>query len=455
MAFVEFFTKHLVRRITALCLFALCFMAPSKAHAEYVSSENRGWTYDRVVDEYYDQKQSTQDRRGELPIGIPSFKRRVNLPKVRKGDDSTGVKLGALRLHPAYSQIYELDDNVRLSREDEETDSLFRELPALTGEVQNSNLRVSGGYGMEIVNFTRLKEENSINHFAHGMVEYQFDDLSFSIEDTLEKSQSRLSNANSTRDHVLANAVQVLAKYDRPKWALEPGWTHNTIIHDSATLKNLSYEEDVLTLLGGYKIFPKTLLLIQNDFGFDYYHRKLQNGDQNFWQIMGGVRGEYIENMSVEAKMGFQTRRVEELPGQDHQEDYNGMVADLNVSYAITPRDAVSLDYIRTVQPATAANNHWYSLDRVSLSYSKRFFDKWILTPQAGWQVNRYPEAIFYESEFQNRDDQFWQTGVDLRYQFKEWLSAGAAYRFRSRASNFDTVDYSNNRFICDVTLSY
>ena len=180
------------KRATAAVLCGLLFSFSSgRAYAEFTDSENRGWTYDRVLEGYYDDHPSLQSRRGELPIGTPSFDRRVNIPRVRASNPDAGLKLGLLRFHPAFSQIFELDDNIRLSRKDKKTDEIFRELPALAAEVQNSKFRMSGGYGMEIVNFVQDREENAVNHFAHGLLEYHFTDLTLSIEDTMEKSQSR------------------------------------------------------------------------------------------------------------------------------------------------------------------------------------------------------------------------------------------------------------------------
>lgn len=437
------------------CLLTTVISAGNIYAAEFSNSEGRGWTYNHVMGEIYDSTPNTQERRGEVAIGVPSFKRNARLPRVQKGKEGTGINLGLLRLHPAFSQIFEFDDNIRLQRNDKEADAIFRELPALTAELENERFRMAGGYGMEIVNFAENHEENAVNHFAHAFMEYRFTDLKVSVEDTFSKAQSRLGNANSTRDDVLSNAVQVLAKYDRPKWALEPGWTHSTVNHESESLDDYSYEEDVLSLLTGYKVTERTLVLLQNDFGMTYYHDKTANADQNWWQILSGIRGEYIENLLMEAKMGFQARRTDDIANQVNQKNWYGLVADVNLSWKISERDAFSIDYIRNARNSTFVNNSYFLVDRISMAYSKRFFEKVILTPELAWQQNRYPHSVTVLGTDGKRRDNFWEAGIELRYQAQEWLSAGIAYRFRDRASNFDNFDYGNNRVVCDISLAY
>lgn len=424
--------------------------------AEFDNVEGRSWTYQSVAGQIYDETPDTQARRGTLPIGIPSFNRRVKLPRVQEGKEGTGLNLSnLLRLHPAFSEIFDYTDNIFLSHNKKQSDVAFKELPALTAELQNSNLRMAGGYGMEIVNFADHHKEDAVNHFAHGFMEYDFTDLKVSVEDTLSKEQSRLSNANSIRDDVTANAVQVLTKYDQPRWAVEPGWTHNTVNHASSSLRDYSYDEDVLSLLTGYKVTEKTMVLLENDFGFTYYHRKTMNADQKYWQILTGVRGEYIENLLTEIKGGFQARRPDNISAQVDQKDYNGFVADGNVSYKLSDRDAVSFDYIRTANNSTFVNNSYFLMDRLAFSYSKRFFEKWILTPEIALQYNRYPNTASISADTAHRRDHFWQSGLELRYQATEWLSGGVAYRFLARQSNMDNFDYSNNHFVCDLSFAY
>ena len=400
------------------------------------------------------ERDEVPDRYQGLNIGIPDFPRRLRreLPEVSKTEK---IDVGPLKLHPAYTQTVEFDDNIHLSDIDEDADVIFTETPALTAEVEVGDHRFEGGYGMEIVNFVKDEEENAINHLAHLMGEFNFKDLQITVEDSFEKSTSRLFSETSARDELIINSVDVMARYDRPHWAAETGWTHNTIDHRTPEFNNNDYNEDILALLGGYKILPKTLLLAELDLGTVYYDNNASNADQDYWQILGGIRGDLTSDITVTMKGGFQNRELGDVPGQGPQTDFDGMVADADVVYRLTDSDIFRGGYVRTVKTSTFQNNSWYRQDKIYVSYRKRFLQKWYLTPQTSWQLNDYPEGSTIGTVTKKRDDHFWQAGASLRYKIREWLWTGVSYNFRLRNSDFDVLDYDSNRVVFDVSMAY
>ena len=405
----------------------------------------------------YGRFRTLDDENNNLDIGIPNLTRRVNkeLPEI---DRKQGIKAGYLKLHPSFSTTYEFDDNVSLAnsqREKELQDSIFIQRPGIAAEAKVGNHRIEGGYGMEIHNFAKFTEENKINHLAYGLGEFNFNDFRLLVEDNYERSTSRLFSETSERDRLSINEAHVLGVYDRPRWATELGWTHNTVSHVTDTFKLNNYDEDIYALLGGYKVLPKTLLLAEIDIGNVYYDKKVIAADQTYVQLLGGVRGKPTEAIDMTAKVGVQNRQLADVPGEGRQTDYQGLVVDSDVTYRITEADVVRMGYDRTVKTSTFNANSWYREDKIYFSYRKRFLSKWYLTPTISWQMNDYPEGSTIGSETLKRTDHFLQTGVGLRYKIREWAWAGIAYNFRGRDSNFNSFDYDNNRFIADLSLAY
>ncbi len=400
---------------------------------------------------------SDREEENALNIGIPDFPRRIRkeLPETKK---ETGIQAGIVRLHPSFSTSFELDDNIKLGdgqREKEITDGIFTQRPGLAAEMKLGNHRVEGGYGMEIQNYAKDQEENTINHLAYGLAELNFDELTFLIEDNFEKSTNRLFSETSSRDHLRLNEVHVLARYDRPRWASEIGWTHNTVDHLTPGLDLNNYNEDILALLGGYKILPKTLLLTEFDWGTVYYDQKTASADQNYFQLLGGVRGEPRENLALTVKAGFQNRQLDDVQNEGPQTDFVGFVMNSDIVYKLTEGDTARAGYVRTVKTSTFSTSSYYREDKIYFSYNKRFFTKWYLMPQTSWQMNEYPEAAAVGSETLRRRDHFWQAGIGLRYKIQEWMWMGIAYNFRTRNSNFNSLDYDNNRMTVDLSFLY
>lgn len=401
--------------------------------------------------------QSALDDENSLNIGIPDFPRRVGreLPEASK---DLGIKAGILKLHPSFTTSFEFDDNVELAdslRTKEKQDGIFTQKPGLAAEMKLGNHRLEGGYGMEIQNFAKNPEENRINHMAYGLGEFNFNDFQLIVEDNFEKSTSRLFSETSSRDHLRLNEVHVLGRYDRPRWATELGWTHNTVDHLTEQFELNNYNEDIIGLLGGYKFLPKTLFLAEVDWGNVYYDQKTATADQTYVQLLGGVRGEPTEDLSVTVKAGFQNRQLEDVPNEGRQTDYQGLVVNSDLVYKITKSDLVRLGYVRTVKTSTFQTNSWYREDKVYLSYRKRLFAKWYLTPSISWQLNDYPEGSTVGSQTLTRTDNFLQAGLSVRYKIKDWAWTGITYNFRERNSNFNSLDYDNNRLIVDLSFIY
>lgn len=390
----------------------------------------------------------------ELNIGIPDFPRRISrdLPELRPEQE---INLGILEVHPMFKSVVEFDDNITLSNEDEKKDVIFTETPAIGTEMKLGDHRLEAVYGMEIVTFAKEEEENAINHLASGLLELNFDELTIIAQEAVEKATSRRFSETSERDELLINTVEILSRYDRPKWAAEFGWRNNIIDHRSDVSDVNDYKENVLVVLAGYKILPKTLMLVETDIGWVKYDEPVRNPDHLYWQIFGGFRGKPTDKMAMTAKLGFQGRDIDDVPGIGRSSDFDGLVANFDFLFNPTESDTFRLGYLRTVRTSTFADNSWYRQDKIYTSYSKSFYRKWILTPRFGWQLNAYPEHGVSRGVSKLRRDDFWQAGIELRYKIQEWLSTGLAYKFRARNSNADPLDFGNNRVTFDVTFAY
>lgn len=388
-----------------------------------------------------------------LPIGLPDYPRRIRreLPELKPEQE---IKVGILKLHPSFVSSIEYDDNIRLDRTDDVDDVIFTEKPGLIGEMKLGDHRVEAGYGVELLQFAKTQEENATNHLAHGLLELNANDFHLTVSDTMESSVSRLFNEANARAHLFINTVEILGRYDRPMWALEGGWTHNTIDQKTDIFNNGDYGEDILAILGGYKISPKTLLLLETDVGLVNYDHNVGRADHTYWQLFTGLRGELTPKITSTAKIGFQTRQFSDIASVE-PDDADAIVADIDVLFAPSVSDVVRLGYVRTLRTSTFGSNNFYRQDKLSASYRKRFARKWLLTPRVAWQFNDYPEFGTSGGVTKQRDDHFIQLGAGLRYEIQEWLSSGVAYNFRNRNSNINPLDYENNRFTFDVTVAF
>jgi hypothetical protein len=402
-----------------------------------------------------------QARKGGIPerdlvnVGIPSAPKQVRsvLPELRP---DAGIDLNILRLHPYFSSSVQFDDNITLAETDEKDDGIFTETPALSFEMDIDDHHIAAGYGMEIVEFVKDQEENAVNHFAFGSVELNFGDLTLYAEDKMERSTNRSFSETSARDKVLLNSIQLGARYDRPNWAGEFDWTHNRVNHLTDGFDPNDYNEDLLTFLAGYKVRPKTLLLGEFDWGTVYYDRNESNADANYIRVLTGIRGEPTDDIAANAKIGYEGRWFHDADAATGDPNtLHNLIVDADVSYRVTEDDRLRAGYLRGVRTSTFGDNSAYRQDKLYLSYQKRMWDKVYVTPQASFQHNDYSELGTISGTTKERGDYYWSAGLKVQYRLQDWVWATARYDYRTRNSNFDTLDYWNNRVTLDLTFSY
>ena len=69
--------------------------------------------------------------------------------------------------------------------------------------------------------------------------------------------------------------------------------------------------------------------------------------------------------------------------------------------------------------------------------------------------TNDYPDQTTVGDETATRLDWIYAAGLGARYEFRRWLSVEVGYAFRMRDSNFSDFDYTENRVLASIQLTY
>jgi uncharacterized protein (PEP-CTERM system associated) len=69
--------------------------------------------------------------------------------------------------------------------------------------------------------------------------------------------------------------------------------------------------------------------------------------------------------------------------------------------------------------------------------------------------TNDYPDQTTVGDETATRLDWIYAAGLGARYDFRRWLAVEVGYAFRMRDSNFSIFDYTENRVIASIVLTY
>ena len=414
----------------------------------------------------------------DVPVTLSDYPRIIkrDLPKVQPGQE---LKLGILRLHPSFQTQVEYDDNVRLTPNNEEEDVIFKQEPGILGRIRAGNHRFDLGYLAEIINFADDEEENAVNHLVNGNANLNFGPLSIRVTDLMEDSTSRLFNEDSSRDRLMLNTAEARARYEMTHWVLEGGYKNNIIDYKrAASGNNNDRDENIYSLLLGNKVATKSTVFVEGNVGEVNYDNSSGNADHDFWQaFVGFTYRSFFEkwddaedsmdrslNQRVNAtvKIGFENRQLGDVPGRTAAEEFQGAVADASIQYRFNLYESASLGYTRSVNVSTFGINEWYQTDRFAGSFKKRLLKKLYIIPRVSYQMQDYPELHTIGTTTDRRDDDLWNTGAELRYEPRvdettgvAWAWASLFYTYRDRASNFDTLDFENNKFGVKIGFAY
>jgi hypothetical protein len=413
----------------------------------------------------------------DLPVTISDYPRVIkrDTPRIQPGQE---MRLGIFRLHPSFQTTVEHDDNIRLSESDKEEDVVFTQLPGLATRVKLGDHRATAGYWAEVINFADNPEENAVNHIANAELNLDLGRLTVQVTELMEDSTSRLFNEESARDQTLLNAVGVTARYERPKWVFEGGYRNNLVDHKPAFSDLNDRRENIVSVLAGRKFATKTTLFVEGNGGQVNYDSNVSSADHDYWQAFAGlnyrdtfekvndesgdVERSSRAKLTATARVGYQNRQLSDVAGRAAGSDFDEMVADASLTYKPSISEAVNFGYTRTAQVSTFGPSEWHQADKVSFSWKKRLTRKLYVIPRAGWRRHDYPEEHTLSGFTGRREDDLWQFQGELRYEPRSDETTGAAwawaslfYTFRSRESNFDTLEFDNNRVGVKVGFSY
>lgn len=198
-----------------------------------------------------------------------------------------------------------------------------------------------------------------------------------------------------------------------------------------------------------YNVSPKTSFY----FAYLYSIIKYENNDKNNSNgnsFILGVNGNVTQKVKGTAQVSYDTRNYDEdIENADSNFGIFGYL--LSLTYEPTRRDTIILSGERKMEEATFANNRYYVSTGVGLEYKHSFYQRWTLGLLAAYENIGYPETV----EDVNRNDDLIKVKPSLEYKFKEYLFASVWYQFRNKSSNYDGVEYSDNKVGLQVKVCF
>lgn len=346
------------------------------------------------------------------------------------------------------SEELSYDDNIYLT-DGNEKDSFISSTQAgiayknpIAGTGLNLSATGMGGYNA-------YTEKNSKNGFWNGYADVNLSNDLVRIGDSFLYTSDPANSELTQRAKRYNNNAYLSARTSREKMfgvGVTANYSYDHYIDKDYSKLNRA------RLNAGAQVFwnisAKTSAFVEYVYtNIDYEHRTDGNLGGSFNNSHGdilavGIDGKIAPKIDGIAKLTYTMRDYGvDAPNYSSYEDLLGYYVALE--WNPTAKNKIRLSGERKFEETAYDNNRYFADTLVSLYGSHKLNDKLTLGLTLAYENMDYSRE---NNQGVKRNDDLYTVRPNIDYQFKEWLSAGIWYQWRTRNSNVRGADYDSNK---------
>ena len=341
------------------------------------------------------------------------------------------------------SESVTYDDNIYLTKDN--TKDSFISTTRLGAEykapIPSTGLKLTADAG---VGYHAYTENHDRNNFWEALGGLDLRNDQFNLGDRIHYTTDPANNAETERHKRLSNTgyFSYATSYDK---MFGLGFFASDIF-DRYFESEMQYLNRNRVNLGTrlyYNMSAKTHFFAEYMYSdIDYQEGKGKVKNSHGHSLGLGVEGQVASKVTGTAKVTYDMRDYErELEGANKYNDLVGYYVALE--WKPTMRDVLRLSGERSMQETFYGGvNRYFADTLVSLYGAHKLTDKLTASLTLAWDNMHYSKRV----DNTKRNDDLFIVRPELDYQFKEWLSAGVWYQFRTRHSNVNRFDYDSNK---------
>jgi len=237
-------------------------------------------------------------------------------------------------------------------------------------------------YTPSYLRFLENPDQNTVNENLSTEGRYTFSRLS------LDGAFSYLKTTNPAPTDLGRQEYSIYALTLKAEYALAPKTFFEVAVNGSYTdyLTQVDYTTVSLTPSLGYQVGPKLRLSLGPSFGVTYVEG---GGKQPFEGLILGIQYDSLRKLVFRGTLGVQATQFEG-PNPANSEDFIAPVFALGATYTINETSSISLDLNQGVGNSGSSGGQALLNTSVSLSYTRRFFDRIQFDLSGNWQRLEY-----------------------------------------------------------------
>lgn len=389
------------------------------------------------------------------------------------------MKIGQMGIHPYFGVTETYDDNIYLVPPDRDGNAVAG------GGVRGSFITSpNAGVGLNLP-IGDLQRFNANYDFRHDFYQKQSkanDATSQKVEGAYAVKGSRFNGRLfdtyvNTQDPAFnpnnGNIVAPELVARKQRWqntaggAFEYGLTdtaffgidaQDTVHHylEPSLAASLNRSEVLFGFKAGYKIQPKTRLYIAGHRQIVHYTAGRPSNHKD-WLADFGIEGEFTAKLKGQVQAGVQHREYDLDRGYVGRRIAQQWQTSVGLNYKATERDEINLRVNRGLnETATAGSGGGYYASSGAGIDASHEMGKVKAGANAGYQTDKYAEAITLGGNTAIRRDDLYNYGVKLDYKIQEWLLAGVGYVYSRRHSVFSQqFNYKDSRTSASIKFMF
>jgi hypothetical protein len=331
------------------------------------------------------------------------------------------------------------EDNVFLSSQDKQADTIFVLVPGLDLQWTGGKTTLGIAASEQFSRYSTNKELN--DHLADLAMNLGYTGANASFKAAASYQQEdqtslSLQSSDQTVKHALADA-SLNAEFNlEPKTSLGVGGSFQRTTYPQVGYQNTDVTSLPVDLY--YAVTPKTAVSV----GYEYTQTKLDNGIGNskdsFYNI--GARGEFTSKLSGQVRVGV----TDNDPEAGQKEKTLGLSADLQ--YAATPKTSVGIQGSSGFSTSPVGTVE--KLATVGVSSHTQLSEAWAVGLSGSYDSTDYISAI-------QRKDGFWVGDASLSYIWTTSTAFQLDYVFRKNSSTLAFATFDDNVLTFTVSSKF
>ena len=358
------------------------------------------------------------------------------------------IHYGQIQINPYFNLRQEYRTNIFLTAENEKNDFITFFTPGIMFYLPSPN----GGettldYHADLLSYWDNDENNTQRQFLNFKGDWQIGkQYNFLLEYLFESTDDPATSELTAPEDRTRNRFNAALSWQGRRTGLEGGFT--SIRDDYKNLDELHHNhvENFFTVIGSYRIFPKTNGLIQYRYGVIQYEEKTPNHDAAYHEVTAGVKGTFSPKVTGELRAGFQWRDYEDVS----KEDFDGAVIYASIIHQLNPRVQTTVFLEKGVQETTFDISNYYDYTRFGVNYKHIMGRKHLFKAGINYERDDFPQTT--------RTDNIWDLNLGWDYNIQSWITTGIGYRFRNRDSSFigpPDYDYTDQVINLNCNLAF